>query len=116
MLKYLLDENFNNNIYRGISRSAPEIDIVRVQDCGLAGAPDPEVLDYAAGVNRVLLTHDVHTLTNFALQRIKRGEEMSGLIEVNQNCSTSTAIEQIIMAAECLQSEEMENQILYIPL
>ncbi len=116
MLKFLLDENFNNNIYRGISRSNPELDIVRVQDCGLAGDPDPEVLTYAAEEGRVLLTHDVHTLTHFALRRIQKKHYMPGLIEVNQNCSTTLAIEQVIMVAKCLEPDEIKNQIFYIPL
>jgi len=32
MLKLLADENFDNNIVRGLRRRNPNIDIVRVQD------------------------------------------------------------------------------------
>lgn len=37
MTRFLADENFNNQIVRGILRQAPsiDIDIVRVQDVGL---------------------------------------------------------------------------------
>lgn len=45
MLSFLADENFNNNIIRGILRRRPEIDIVRVQDVGLGGAGDPAVFE-----------------------------------------------------------------------
>jgi hypothetical protein len=48
MLQLLADENFNNNIVRGLPRRAPEIDIVRVQDVGLSGANDPTLLAWAA--------------------------------------------------------------------
>lgn len=38
MLRLLADENFNNNIVRGLLRRKPDLDIVRVQDVGLSGA------------------------------------------------------------------------------
>lgn len=65
-MRFLADENFNNQIIRGILRQNPEIDIVRVQDVGLSEADDPTVLEWAARQGRVVLTHDVTTMTNFA--------------------------------------------------
>jgi len=32
MLKFAADENFNNDILRGLLRKIPELDIVRIQD------------------------------------------------------------------------------------
>jgi predicted nuclease of predicted toxin-antitoxin system len=66
MIRLLADENFNNNIVRADRVRAPDVDIVRVQDVGLSGADDPTVLDWAAQHRRVLLTHDVSTITAFA--------------------------------------------------
>lgn len=63
MLKLATDENFNNNILRGLLRRRPDLDIIRVQDAGLSGADDPTVLDWAANEGRVLLTHDAATIT-----------------------------------------------------
>jgi hypothetical protein len=39
----LLDEDFDNDILRGVLRKRPGVDVVRVQDVGLIGAPDPDV-------------------------------------------------------------------------
>jgi hypothetical protein len=36
-MKFLADENFNNQIVRGILRRNPTVDIERVQDVGLSG-------------------------------------------------------------------------------
>ena len=47
MLQFLADENFNNQIVRGILRRNSNVDIVRVQDVGLAEADDPTVLEWA---------------------------------------------------------------------
>ena len=56
-MKFLADENFDNNIIRGLLRRQPNIDIIRVQDVGLSGRDDPTVLEWAAQEQRILLTH-----------------------------------------------------------
>lgn len=35
MLRLAADENFNNDIIRGLLRHKPDLDIVRIQDVGL---------------------------------------------------------------------------------
>src|SRR6185312_2783929 len=77
-MKLASDENFDGDIVRGLLRILPELDIVRVQDAGLAGSPDPIVLAWAAGAERVLLTHDRDTMPNFAYDRVRAGEPMPG--------------------------------------
>lgn len=62
MVALLADESFNNVILRGLLRRASHVDVVRVQDVGLEGAEDPEVLHWAAEHGRVLVTHDVATM------------------------------------------------------
>jgi predicted nuclease of predicted toxin-antitoxin system len=66
MIRLAADENFNNDILRGIRRRHPVTDVVRIQDEGLSGADDLTILEWAAGVGRVLLTHDVSTMTRYA--------------------------------------------------
>ena len=46
MLSFLADENFNNNIIRGLLRRNSDLDLVRVQDVGLIGAEDPAILEW----------------------------------------------------------------------
>jgi predicted nuclease of predicted toxin-antitoxin system len=53
------DENFNNDIGRGLLRRRPDLDILRVQEVGLSGADDPTVLEWAAREGRVLFSHDI---------------------------------------------------------
>jgi predicted nuclease of predicted toxin-antitoxin system len=66
MLRLAADENFNNNTVRGLLRRKPDLDIVRIQDVGLSGADDREILEWCAHEGRVLLTHDVSTITRYA--------------------------------------------------
>jgi predicted nuclease of predicted toxin-antitoxin system len=72
-LRLLVDENFDNTIVRGLFRRNPMLDIVRVQDIGLSGKDDPTILERAALEGRVLLTHDVATITRYAYDRVKQG-------------------------------------------
>jgi predicted nuclease of predicted toxin-antitoxin system len=62
----LADENFNNDIVRGVRRRLPAARIVTVQKEGLAGTTDSELLELADERGLILLTHDVNTVPGFA--------------------------------------------------
>ena len=51
------------------------------------------MLEWAATEGRVLLTHDVNTLTAFAYERIAQGLTMPGVFELSLNVPISVAIE-----------------------
>ena len=116
MVRFLADENFNNDIMRGVLRRNAEIDIVRIQDIGLTGIEDPEVLEWAAKENRVLLSHDVATITKYAYERIEAGLPMPGVFEVGHAVPVSTAIDDILLIAELSLENEWEAQVIYLPL
>ncbi len=116
MLRLAADENFNADIVRGLLRRRPDLDIVRVQDVGLSGADDPTVLEWAAQEGRVLLTHDVSTLTRYAYERVEAGKSMPGIFEVNRRVPVGVAIEDILLIAECSLEGEWEGQVRYLPL
>lgn len=84
MLRFLADENFNNDILRGVKRRNPLADMLRVQDVDLSGVPDPVVLEWAAANQRVVLTHDVSTMTRHAYDRVREGKPMPGVFEVGR--------------------------------
>lgn len=116
MLKFLADENFNNQIVRGVLRQISNVDIVRIQDVGLSEADDPTVLEWAAQQGRVVLTHDVTTMTRFAYDRIQAGLPMPGVFEVSRRVPVGLAIEEILLLAECSLEGEWEGQVRFIPL
>ncbi|MDJ0718867.1 MAG: DUF5615 family PIN-like protein [Prochloraceae cyanobacterium] len=114
-MKFLADENFDNNIIRGLLRRQPDLDLVRVQDIGLSGENDPIVLARAAQEGRILLTHDVATITRYAYERIASGQTMPGVIEVTSDSSMGKVIEDILLLVSCSLEGEIEGQILYLP-
>ncbi|PZV15090.1 MAG: hypothetical protein DCF20_11785 [Pseudanabaena sp.] len=116
MTRFLADENFNNQIVRGVLQQNRDVDIVRVQDVGLSGKDDPTVLEWAAQHERVLLTHDVVTMITFAYKRIEAELAMTGLFEVSRRVSVGLAIEEIILIAECSLEGEWEGQVRFLPL
>ncbi len=116
MLRLAFDENFNNDIVRGLLRRKPDLDVVRIQDIGLSGADDSRVLEWAARENRVLLTHDVTTITRYAYERVQAGQQMPGVFEVTRAVSIGRAIEDILLLVECSFDGEWEGQIRYLPL
>jgi hypothetical protein len=110
------DENFNNDIVRGLRRLKPELDIVRVQDVGLARAGDPQILEWAAIEGRILLTHDVATVTHYAYARVNLGYAMPGVFAVSSELLVGLAINEIILLLECSFEGEWEDRVCYIPL
>jgi hypothetical protein len=116
MLRLLTDENFNNNIVRGLLRRSSDLDIVRAQDVGLSRTDDPVILEWAAQENRVLLTHDVATVTHYAHERVRKGKPMPGVFEVSRKVPIGTAIDDILLLVECSLEGEWEGQVRYLPL
>lgn len=115
MLKLVADENFDNQIVRGLLRRNPKLDIVRLQDVGLSGIDDPTILDWASKTNRVLLTHDVATITYYAYERIEQNLPMAGVIEIPMGASIGRTIADILLLIECSSEDEVRGQIHYLP-
>jgi len=73
-------------------------------------------LEWAAQENRVLITRDVNTITDFAYKRIIAGESMPGVLEINRHTPIRVIIEDILLLIDCSLDNEWANQILYLPL
>jgi hypothetical protein len=115
-LRFLVDEDFDNDIMRGMLRQLPTLDTVRTQDVGLSGTLDPIVLEWAAQEGRVMLTHDVSTMTAHAYARVTSGLPMPGVLAVSQLAPISQVIEDLMLLAECSLPGEWEGQVRYVPL
>ena len=116
MLRLAIDENFNQDIVRGLLRRLPNVDLRRVQDAGLSGFDDPAVLAWAAEEGRVLLTHDVQTMTRYAYARIEADQPMPGVFEVPRSEALAVVIEDLVLLVECSTDNEWEGQVRYLPL
>lgn len=111
-----MDEDLDNRIVRGVLRDEPRADIVRVQDAGLSGYDDPDVLQWAATEGRVLFSHDVNTMTHHAYQRILKGLFMPGLWVVRRRLSLGRVIADVCDIAALSEEGEYEGRVMYLPL
>ncbi len=116
MLRLLADENFNGDIVRGLLLRQADLDIVRVQDVGLAGAIDPDILAWAAENNRIVLTHDRATLGDYAYERVAAGEEMAGVFILNDRLPVGRAIDEILLMVACSEQAEWKGRAVHVPL
>jgi Domain of unknown function (DUF5615) len=116
VLKLVSDENFNGDILRGLYRQRPDLDVVRVQDIGLFASPDPDILARAAAEGRILLTHDRDTMLFHAYERVKAGHVMPGVFLVSDLMPIGQAIEEILLAVDCLTQEECKDFVRFFPL
>ena len=76
----------------------------------------PSLLEWCAREGRILLTHDVSTMTHHAYERVRAGLSMPGVFEVSRRISVGDAIADIILLVECSLEEEWEGQVRYLPL
>jgi len=116
MLRLLADENFNGDIVRGLLRRQPDLDLVRMQDVGLAGADDPDVLAWAAENNRIVLTHDRATMSDYAYERVAAGEKMAGVFILNDRFPVGRAIDEILLLVACTEQAEWSGRAVRVPL
>jgi hypothetical protein len=115
-LRFLADEDFDNDLLRGLERRMPELDVLRVQDMELSGEPDPVILEWAAQEGRIVLTHDVSTMPGHADARMNERLPMAGVCVVPQSLRLGVAIEELLVAIACSRPKDWENQVWHLPL
>ena len=116
MIRFLTDEDFDGRIVRGLRRRMPEIDLLRIQDAGLRTFHDRKILEYASQKNRVLLSHDIRTMSIFALERIADGIPMTGLLLIAQDYPIRLAIDELELIAECMDMDQWNLQVKRLPM
>lgn len=116
MIRFAADENLNRKLVTGLQRRTLKLEIVRIQDAGLRGADDPTVLAWAAEENRILLTHDVATMSRYAYDRVEAGLPMPGVFEIPTSLPLAVGIEELVLIAEASLDGEWDGQVRYLPL
>lgn len=115
-MRLAADENLDGRVLRGLRRRRPELDVVRAQDVGLEASDDREILAWAAEEERVLLSHDVRTMTAFAVARIHAGEPLAGLVIVPQSDAVGRIIDALIQLVDERLESGFQDEIIYLKL
>ena len=116
MPRLLADVNFKRPIIDGLRRHIPELDAIRAQEVGHDRTADPDLLEWAANEERVLLTHDVRTMRGYAYARLAQGLPISGVILVHNNTPIGRAIEGILLLLATVPDEEWDGVVEFVPL
>jgi len=116
MIPFLLDENFNGKILRGLRLRNPNIDVVRVQDTELYGADDPDILEWATQNRRVLLTHDIAAMTKYTNERFANKLTVAGVIFIRDTLPVADVIEDLLTIDEASDVDDWINTVEYLPL
>ena len=74
------DQNFNQHIVLGILEAAPEVHVAPIRQFGLRCADDPDLLEWLAERDGILMSHDFSTVPHFANDRLRRGLPLAGVL------------------------------------
>ena len=116
MLQLAADENFPFPVLCGLRQRQPDLDIVHVLEVGMQGSSDPEVLEWAASQNCVLITCDRQTMIGHAYDRINAALPMTGLVVLPSAMPSGHAIDDIWLLAMATEAAEWTNRVEYLPL
>lgn len=116
MMRFATDENFNGHMLSGLRKRLPDLDIVRVQDTEMYGSPDPELLEWLAEQDRILLTHDIRTMPKFVYERVHAGLPVPGIVEIHRDMPVGEAIDELEVILGVGEREDFENQVMYVPM
>jgi predicted nuclease of predicted toxin-antitoxin system len=116
MTRLLLDENVPPAYAKGLSRRMPDLEMVRVQDVGIAGASDPQILDFSAQRGLVVLTLDGATFPDFAYDRLRAGLSFPGVIVISQKAGIQAIVDDVELVVRALSASELANTVRRVPL
>jgi hypothetical protein len=116
-VKWLADENFDNDIVRGVLRRSPELDMVRAQDLPqVAGEDDAALLAWATQDGRVVLTHDLSTMIPAMREQLRRASVCAPMVLVPESLPIGSVIEQVLLLDECAVEADWAAGVVFLPL
>lgn len=116
MLRLLIDQDFDQDILRGLVLRIPNLDAVTAYEIGLSAAPDPELLAWAAENGRITLTHDRQTMPDHVADLIAAGEKVAGVVIVPRRLSIGRVIDDLEIIVMCSSEDEWVNVVRHLPL
>jgi hypothetical protein len=114
-IRFQADVDLSQIILRAACRREPALDFQTAETAGLAGLPEPEVLAYASGAGRVLVTHDLQTMPRHFATFIT-ARQSAGLLLIPQHLPLVSAMDDLLLIWSTMDAEEWMNLMWYLPL
>ena len=116
-MKWLSDENFDNDIVRGVLRRSPEFDVVRAQDVDeVTSRNDVVLLGWATRHGRVVLSHDLSTIIPAMRQQLLQTGSCAPIVLVPDSLPIGFVIEEIVLLDECSIEADWASGVVYLPI
>jgi predicted nuclease of predicted toxin-antitoxin system len=113
-IKLYMDVHVRRAATHGLRRRG--VDVVTAQEDGSARLPDPELLDRARSLGRVVFSQDDDMLRE-ARRRQHDGVPFAGVIYAHQlRITTGQAVRDLELIAKVYEPEDLENHVEYLPL
>ena len=106
-IRFYTDENVSRAVIDGLRRRG--VDVASAPEMGMLARSDDEHLEFAAGLGRILFTHDDDFL-RLDSQRISH----SGIAYTHQSSSISRIINGLVRIHETRTPEDMAGHVEYV--
>ena len=116
MIRFLADADLNDRIVAGCLRREPAMDFMSANQAELEGVPDAVVLGFAADQDRILVSHDFHTMPRHFADFVQARGSSPGVLLIPQYLPVREAIEELVLIWSASSAEEWADRILKIPL
>ena len=110
MHRILTDQDFDEDIVRGLARRCP-VDWSPVRAFGHGESDDSVILELARTEARILLTHDARTLYPLVYELRAAGREIPKVVLVPQSMPLHAAIETLLIVLEASTEQDWDNPI-----
>src|SRR5207244_1232536 len=95
--RFLADEDLRFEIVLAVRRREPAAEIVTVQEAGMSGMTDADVLAHAQAHGLIVVSHDVNTLRAEAEQRVRDGQRIAGVLLTAQRNPTREVADCLVL-------------------
>ncbi len=116
-VRLLLDENLSPRLQIALRRLDPAIDVLRVgdKDAPAFGTPDPDVLRFLQGAQRLFVTENRASMPGHIRDHVAAGGHHWGVLRVRPRTTLWRLAEDLHLVWEASEAEEWQDLLLWFP-
>jgi hypothetical protein len=113
----LLRLYFDHNVPRAAAQGLRlrGVDVLTAAEDGTDRLPDPDLLDRASGLGRVLVSMDADLVVE-AARRQREGIDFRGIVFARQRLPIKLLVEELEVIAGASEADELRGVLMYLPL
>lgn len=117
-IRFLFDECIDPDLIDALLRREPSIDAQRVDwpEGPASGTKDPELLNMAETMGRMLISNDRNTLTDYLQRHFTVGRHTHGVALLRRGFSFRAYVENLLILWSASEAEEWTDATLYLPM